>query len=336
MSLTLTPRFLSSPPSRPGQYARAGLVHAFNDVPSYIFGQGLTKAQPGETQSYTGEARVNYFLMFMTENMGFNRTWSMDSPLGQIEQYYDGDFFIRPRTNQTAVPYWGEELHWASGLSGRIQIMMISTQVNDGSSTSSDSVAPSNDLLIVEPIPYETPIDGHYAVEYVISAGHTYNVYIWFDGVEIPGSPYLLSMETGEVSPTLTHPADLSRPVPRIDYGPDGHTPIQQHYGDFADLAEPLGSPGYGLVRGVKKGAASFLLQIVDIYANNWIDNSNALVYLNSSIYSGVPYDAINLTMTLHTKDGAFIRDLSLQDDYHYINNEDGPCARACWLSFCY
>ena len=301
-----------------GATVHASKLRVYNDLPEWIFGQGVTHAQPGPQFLPDGsEGRYNYFYMTVMQNRGTNLTGLSQAEQQRIRQFNAALTGV-PGTNSSVLPWWGPAMCWGTGLASRLEIQLISNVVTGGAVESGELIS----LFGNAGFPGETNFDSLYVARYSITEGSSYDVHVSFDGADVPGSPFLLNLETGPPSGWHSQPAGDARPLPPIQYDASGAIRTQ-HYGNM-DIERPALWNGYGLSQVIREASGSFLIQIVDIHLVPWNDNSNAVHYRNDSVSSAVPFDAINVSLALiEVEGGASLYRLSLQE-FHWINNEDG------------
>lgn len=223
---------------------RAKDMRVANDDVQWLFGQGVKHAQPGPLTLPNGDPyRYNYFYIEVAQNYGTNLTLlgrgeNQTNAIVQRNQKLIGV----PATNSTAMPYWGYVKHWGTGLASRMQVQLISNFVPGGAvaSAAEGGAAATSSGGVISLFgnpgmsPAETVLnDGIYVAQYSVTEGSQYDVYVSFDGTDVPGSPFLLSLETGLASGADTVPADLSRPIPPIKWNATSGKILTQNYGNL-------------------------------------------------------------------------------------------------------
>lgn len=218
-----------------------------NDATQWLFGQGVTHAQPGPLVLPNGDPyRFNYFYIEAAQNLGANLTALSLNRSASIVQRNAALVGV-PHTNSTELPYWGPAKHWATGLADRLQVQLISNFVPAGAAAAAaaadPTLAPTSVTASSGGIislfgnpglsPYETFADAVYGAQYSVTEGSQYAIYVSFDGVDVPGSPFILGLETGVASGADTVPADISRPIPPIKWNATSGKIATQNYGNL-------------------------------------------------------------------------------------------------------
>jgi hypothetical protein len=323
-----------------GARVGASEVRVANARSSEKFGQGLTQAQPGPLYDENGvRYRFNYFFVTFAHNTGWARGSTrlpltdpaLEATLLSSTGLSSGALLALnnslvgvPRSNSSALPYWARDVPWATGLADRLQILLVSNFVAAGSEGSSSSQ--EGELLTLRgnpgyPLQTTTvPLEGAlvspiYMLQYSITEGSAYEVYVSFDGVNVPGSPFHVTLQAGPVSGENSGPAADDVPVPPLpDLDPTtGTFPSSlQRAGNMA-LPRPLVGGGLGLRRAIRTHTASFVLQLVDTYLNK---------IPNSAPTTGHQLLPLSLAL-VDPLTGAFRRNLSLETEFNYVNNNE-------------
>ena len=213
-----------------GSTVSAGDMRVANDEMKWLFGQGVTHAQPGPLTLPNGDPyRYNYFYIEVLQNLGSNLTVLANRTEDVV--LHNQQLVGVPNTNSTVMPYWGPTMRWGTGLSARLQVQLISNFVPAATSARQGGIISS--FGNPGSSPYETINDAVYGAQYSVTEGSQYEIYVSFDGVDVPGSPFLLSLETGLASGADTVPADLSRPIPPIKWNATSGKIATQNYGNL-------------------------------------------------------------------------------------------------------
>ena len=156
-------------------------------------------------------------------------------------------------TNASRVIF-GADATYGTGLSARFSAQLVSSA--------------SNGQLALLPTTISEVGGGLYTVSYLASVGRSYQVFVLFDGVQIPGSPFSLTLE------------------PALQVGPAQST-----------------AAGLGVAQVEKGGPGMLLLQAADVHGNAFRDGSflapsNDTIHWQSS-------DPVTQQLAWPTSDGA-------------------------------